>query len=76
MTLLEDILAEVLGELGPDASDEELKAKVLETLESLPAEDKREALDEMVQLASSSQLSHLQDLGEAESGKESSGQRD
>ncbi len=76
MTILEDILAGVLQDLGPDASDEDLKAKVLETLEALPAEEKREALEEMVQLASTSQLSHLEEVGDADGGQESPGQSD
>ena len=41
MTRLEDILARALRELGPDASDEDLKAKVLEVVESLPDVQKR-----------------------------------
>jgi len=64
-TTLEDILAEVLKELGPDASDEDLKAKVLDTVEALPDVQKREVLEEMVTLASRSQLAHLRHIGEA-----------
>ncbi len=66
MTALEDILAGVLRELGPDASDEDLKAKVLETVEALPDAQKREVLEDMVTLASTTQLSHLREIGEAE----------
>jgi hypothetical protein len=77
MTILEDILAGVLRDLGPDASDEDLKTKVLETLEALPPEEKREALEEMVQLASTRQLSRLEEVEGAErGGQESPGQSD
>lgn len=65
VTNLEDILAGIVRELGPDASDDDVKAKVLDTLEALPEADKREVLEEMVQLASSAQLAHLREVGEA-----------
>lgn len=68
MTALEDILAGVLRELGPDAADEDLKAKVLETVEALPDGEKGEVLNEMAQIASSSQLAHLREIEEAGSG--------
>jgi hypothetical protein len=70
MTTLEDILAGVLRELGSDASDEDLKAKVLDTVEALPDAQKREVLEEMVTLASRSQLAHLRNIGEATTNQE------
>jgi hypothetical protein len=67
---LEDILAGIVQELGPDASDDDVKAKVLDTLEALPEVEKREVLEEMVQLASTAQLAHLREVGEAVTGQE------
>ncbi len=68
MTNLEDILTRVLQELGPDASDDELKAKVLEIVEALPEDDKRGVLEQMVELASNSQLAHLRKVDEGDDG--------
>lgn len=76
MTNLEGILAGIVQELGPDASDEDVKAKLLDRLEALPEVDKREILEEMVQLASTAQLAHLREVGEAVKGQETPGQPD
>jgi hypothetical protein len=68
MTALEDILARAARELGPGTSDDDVKEKVLETIEALPEAERRKVLEEMVQLASTTQLAHLRDLGEAATG--------
>ena len=73
MTSLADILAGVERELGPDASDDDVKAKVLETIEALPDADRSELLEEMVQVASTSQLAHLNELGEDVTGPQTAG---
>jgi hypothetical protein len=76
VTNLEDILARIVQELGPDASDEDVKAKLLDRLEALPEGDKREVLEEMVQLASTAQLAHLREVGEAVKDQETPGRPD
>jgi hypothetical protein len=76
MTKLEDILAGIVQELGPEASDADIKAKLLDTLEALPEVDKREVLEEMVQLASTAQLAHLREVGDAVKEQETPGQPD
>jgi hypothetical protein len=76
MTTLEDILDEVARELGPDASDEDVKAKVLQTVEALPEKDRRAVLGEMVQLASTTQLAHLREISEGTTGQATAGQND
>jgi hypothetical protein len=76
MTTLEDILAGVAHELGPDASDDDVKSKVLQTIEALPDSERRKVLEEMVLLASTTQLAHLRDIGEVPTGKETPGRVD
>ena len=54
-----ELMAKVGRELGPDASDEEISAKVLETIEALPESDRAQLLEQLVKGASSGQLRHL-----------------
>ena len=54
------LIAKASQELGPEASDEEITAKVLKTIESLPEADRAEVLEQLVKQASSGQLAHLE----------------
>jgi DNA-directed RNA polymerase specialized sigma24 family protein len=54
-----DLIAKVSEELGPDASDEEISAKVLEVIEALPESDRAQVLEQMVKGVSSGQLRRL-----------------
>jgi hypothetical protein len=58
------LIERVVQELGPDASDEEITAKVLETIESLPDSEKAEVLEQLVKRTSSRELAHLQEEAE------------
>jgi hypothetical protein len=61
-----ELIARVSQELGPDASDEEVSAKVLEAIEALPESDRAQLLEQLVKGASSGQLRHLDKEVEAE----------
>jgi hypothetical protein len=54
-----ELIARVSQELGPDASDEDVSAKVLQTIEALPESDRAQLLDQLVKGASSGQLRRL-----------------
>ena len=54
-----ELISKVSQELGPDASDEEVSEKVLETIEALPESDRAQLLEQMVKGVSSGQLRHL-----------------
>jgi hypothetical protein len=54
-----ELIARVTQELGPDASDEDVSAKVLQTIEALPESDRAQLLDQLVKGASSGQLRRL-----------------
>jgi hypothetical protein len=61
-----ELISRVSQELGPDASDEEISEKVLEAIEALPESDRAEVLEQLVKLASSGQLRHLDKEVEAD----------
>jgi hypothetical protein len=54
-----ELVSRVSQELGPDASDEEISKKVLETIEALPDSDRAQVLEQLVKGVSSGQLRHL-----------------
>ena len=54
-----ELIAKVSQELGPDASDDEVSGKVLETIEALPESDRGQLLQQLVQRVSSGRLRHL-----------------
>lgn len=68
MVDLQEILLRVLRELGPDASDEAVGQKMGEYVEALPASDRAEVLEQMIRLTTSTQLAHLREITESESG--------
>jgi hypothetical protein len=59
METVAELIARVSQELGPNASDEDVSAKVLETIEALPESDRAPLLEQLVKGVSSSQLRHL-----------------
>jgi hypothetical protein len=59
METVDELVARVSRELGPDASDEEVSEKVLQTIEALPESDRAQLLDQLVKGVSSGQLRHL-----------------
>jgi hypothetical protein len=54
-----ELISKVTRELGPDASDEDVSAKVLEAIEALPESDRAQVLEQVVKGASSGRLRHL-----------------
>jgi hypothetical protein len=54
-----ELISKVARELGPDASDEEISEKALETIEELPDSDRTLMLDQLVKGVSSGRLRHL-----------------
>jgi hypothetical protein len=63
-------------ELGPNASDEEITARVLKTIETLPDSERAEVLEQLVKGTSSRELAHLREesedarhAGDSESGR-------
>jgi hypothetical protein len=54
-----ELISKVSGELGPDASDEEISKRVLEAIEALPESDRAQVLEQVVKGVSSGQLRHL-----------------
>jgi hypothetical protein len=74
MADLQEILLRVLRELGPDAEDHEIAKKMTEYIEALPDSDRAEVNEQMLRLTTSTQLAHLRELAEAETGQEIPGQ--
>ena len=54
-----ELIAEARRQLGPDASDEEIRDKVLQTIEALPESDRAQMLEQLVKQVSSRQLRRL-----------------
>jgi DNA-directed RNA polymerase specialized sigma subunit len=54
-----ELIAKASQELGPEATDEEISQKVLESIEALPQADRAQLLDQLVKGVSSGQLRHL-----------------
>lgn len=70
MADLQEILLRVLRELGPDASDQEIGKKMEEYVEALPESDRAEVIEQMIRLTTSTQLAHLRELAETETGED------
>jgi hypothetical protein len=54
-----ELIAKASQDLGPEATDEEIGQKVLESIEALPQADRAQLLDQLVKGVSSGQLRHL-----------------
>jgi hypothetical protein len=67
MADLQEILLRVLRELGPDASDQAIAAKMTAYIEALPESDRAEVNEQMLRLTTSTQLAHLREITESES---------
>ena len=67
MADLQEILLRVLREVGPDASDQAIAAKMTAYIEALPDADRAEVNEQMLRLTTTTQLAHLRDLTESES---------
>jgi geranylgeranyl pyrophosphate synthase len=61
-----ELIAEARRQLGPDASDEEIRDKVLQTIEALPESDRAQMLEQLVKQVSSRQLRRLDKEVEAD----------
>lgn len=59
MENVNELISRVSQELGADASDEEIRDKVLEVIEALPASDRARMLEQLVKGVSAGQLRHL-----------------
>jgi hypothetical protein len=64
------LIEQASSELGPNASDEEITAKVLDFIESLNESDKAAVLDQLAKVASTAQLTHLRGSVEGRKGRE------
>jgi hypothetical protein len=60
------LIERVSQELGPDASDEAITAKLLTTIEALPEPDRAQVLDQLVKRTSSRELGQLREEAEAD----------
>lgn len=54
-----ELIAQARHQLGPAASDEEIRDKVLETIEALPESERAGVLEQLVKELSSRRLRHL-----------------
>ena len=60
METVAELISRVSQELGPEASDEEISEKVLQSIEALPESDRTRLLEQLVKGVSSGQLRHLE----------------
>jgi hypothetical protein len=67
MADLQEILLRVLRELGPDASDQAIAAKMTAYIEALPESDRAEVNEQLLTLTTSTQLAHLREITDSES---------
>ena len=67
------LIEKVSQELGPDASDDEITAKVLRTIETLPESDRAEILEQLVKRTGSRDLAHLREEADRPAGDSESG---
>jgi FixJ family two-component response regulator len=58
------LIEKAIQELGPDASDEEITARVLKTIETLPDSERAEVLKQLVKRTGSRELAHLEEEAE------------
>jgi DNA-directed RNA polymerase specialized sigma24 family protein len=61
-----ELISKVSQELGSNASDEEIREKVLKAIEALPESDRAQVLEQLVKGVSSGQLRHLDKEVDAE----------
>jgi hypothetical protein len=66
METVTELISRVSRELGPEASDDEISEKVLQTIEALPESDRAQLLEQLVKGVSSGQLRHLDKEVDAE----------
>ncbi len=59
MADVNELIAKVSQELGPDASDEDISQKVLEAIETMPESDRAQVLEALVKGVGSGRLRHL-----------------
>ena len=67
------LIEKVSQELGPDASDDEITAKMLQTIETLPESDRAEVLGQLVKRTRSRELAHLREEADRPAGDGESG---
>jgi len=68
MADLQEVLLRAMREVGPDASDHEIAQKMAEYVEALSDSDRAEVIKQMIGLTTSTQLAHLRENTESESG--------
>jgi hypothetical protein len=66
METVTELISRVSRELGPEASDDQISEKVLQTIEALPESDRAQLLEQLVKGVSSGQLRHLDKEADAE----------
>ncbi len=69
-----ELIETAIRELGPGASDEEVALRVLDHLTELSDSEKTDVVDQMLKNASNTQLTHLREVLEARTGRETPGQ--
>ncbi len=67
MADLQEILLSVLREVGPDASDQAIAARMTAYIEALPESERAEVNEQMLRLTTSTQLAHLREIAEDDS---------
>jgi hypothetical protein len=67
MADLQELLLRVLREVGPEASDQAIAAKMTAYIEALSESDRAEVNEQMLRLTTSTQLAHLREITENES---------
>jgi DNA-directed RNA polymerase specialized sigma24 family protein len=66
MTDVSELIARASRELGFDASDDEVTAKVFGYIEALPETERAELMQQLVKGTSSARLAHLREIPEAD----------
>jgi hypothetical protein len=66
METVTELISRVSQELGPEASDDQISEKVLQTIEALPESDRAQLLEQLVKGVSSGRLRHLDKEVDAE----------
>jgi hypothetical protein len=68
MANVQELIERAARELGPGASDDEITDKAVEYIEALPEADREEVFRQMAKALTLTQLAHLRENIEGESG--------
>jgi hypothetical protein len=71
----QEILLRALRELGPNASDDEIRKKMGEYVEALPESDRTSVMEQMIGRNASTEIAQLRETAEGEAGQNSGSHR-